>query len=442
MEESHEHFVNHLAEVSKNNKVVLEQDIYNQRGVLVVKKGTEVDRELAQKIAKHKLQKPLDTSISLQVSLSPKRSLELFSQRLDTLNLANAVRKSDVFKEAAKTFTLLTKYPLVAQKLMVLAERLPDVFSRSIGGAVLAKALAKELKLPIDTQNNVFLACMISEVGLLHIDPKVVNKKGQRNADEIKLLQGHVVIAKHFTGLIPNFPSIIGRAVLEHHERADGFGYPYGRKISKLCIEGQILSMVDKLSLITQRLVQNGPYSWSSVESVFQIPSTAHTPEMQNAMIRLIKYLSLDYKPAFPETAYKNILARCIEKRKRLAYWFKEYSKIYEDHHLLLEDSEVIQPIALFEQLEYTVKTSGILVDQQEHWLKAMYKQTVNICESEIEEFYLDLEEIEEQCFFVMQKLVTYKEELVRLFGEEELPSQYYAGLMFILDPDEKRRII
>lgn len=442
MDETHGHYVNHLAEVSKNNKVLLEQDIYNERGVLVVKKGTQVDRALAEKIAKHKLLKPLDTSISLQNPLSAKQSLVVFSQRLDNLNLSKAVKTSYVFEEAAKAFTLLTKYPLVAQKLMVLAERMPDVFSRSIGSSVLAKALSKELKLPTETQNNVFLACMVSEVGLLHIDPKVVNKKGQRNADEIKLLQGHVVIAKHFTGMIPNFPSIIGRAVLEHHERADGFGYPYGRKISNLCIEGQILSMVDKLSSITQRLVQNGPYSWSSVESVFQIPSTAHTPVMQKAMIRLIKYLSLDYKPAFASAEYQRIIKVCIEKRKRLAFWFAEYSKVYIDHESLLEDSDSFQPIALLHQLEYTVKASGILTEDQDVWLKAMYQQTSPICKNEIEEFHLELEEIEEQCFFVMQKLVIFKGELIKLFGDKDLLDNYYHGLMFILDPDEKRRLM
>lgn len=442
MLETHGHYVNHLAEVSKNNKVLLEQDIYNERGVLVVKKGTQVDRALAEKIAKHKLLKPLDTSISLQVSLSAKRTLQLFTQRLDTLNLSGTVRNNSIFDEAAKAFTLLTRYPLVAQKLMVLAERLPEEFSRSLTTSVLALALSIELKLPRESQANVFLASMISNVGLLHIDPRIVYKKEQCSAEELKLLQGHVVIAKHFTGIVPNLPSIIGRAVLEHHERADGFGYPYGRKISKLCIEGQILSMVDKLSLISQRLVQNGTYSWSSVASVIQIPSTAHTPELQKAILTLIKKFSLAYTPAFPSTAYQRIIKVCIEKRKRLAFWFAEYSKIYIDHESLLEDSDSFQPIALLHQLEYTVKASGILTEEQDTWLKAMHKQISPICKNEIEEFHLELEEIEEQCFFVMQKLVIFKGELTKLFGDKDLLDNYYHGLMFILDPDEKRRLI
>lgn len=442
MDQAHGHYISHLAEVSKNNKVVLEQDIYNERGVLVVKKGVQVDRKLAEKIAKHKLLKPIDTSISLQISLSPKRYLELFSQRLDNLDLSGSVRNHSIFEYALKAFTLLTRYPLVAQKLTVLAERLPEVFGRSLTTSVLALAFSIELKLSRESQANVFLASMISNVGLLHIDPKVVLKKGQRNAEELKLLQGHVVIAKHFAGMVPGLPSIIGRAVLEHHERADGFGYPYGRKISRLCIEGQILSMVDRISLISQRLVHNGNYSWSLVVSVIQIPSTAHTAKIQNAMLRLMKQFPLEYKPAFANVEYLRLLEECIEKRKRLAFWFAEYSKIYINHESLLEDSELFQPIALLEQLEYTVKASGILSEEQDVWLKAMHNQASLICKNEIEEFYLELEEIEEQCFFVMQKLVLFSTELLKLFGDKNLLDNYYHGLMFILDPEENRRLI
>jgi hypothetical protein len=92
--------------------------------------------------------------------------------------------------------------------------------------------------------------------------------------------------------------------------------------------------------------------------------------------------------------------------------------------------------------LEYTVKASGILTEEQDIWLKAMFKQTSPICKNEIEEFHLELEEIEEQCFFVMQKLVLFKGELIKLFGDKDLLDNYYHGLMFILDPDEKRRLI
>lgn len=58
METFDEHYLNHLSAVSKNNKVILAENIYNQRG------------SLAQKIAKHKLLKPLEQSIVLSSNLN------------------------------------------------------------------------------------------------------------------------------------------------------------------------------------------------------------------------------------------------------------------------------------------------------------------------------------------------------------------------------------
>ena len=88
MELSQQHYVNHLTEVSKSNKVILSEDVFNHRGMLVVRKGIEVDKIFAQKIAKHKLFKPLDTSISLTSTLNQRTSFEFFTRSLDDMQLS------------------------------------------------------------------------------------------------------------------------------------------------------------------------------------------------------------------------------------------------------------------------------------------------------------------------------------------------------------------
>jgi hypothetical protein len=62
--------LSHLTEVNKSNTIILTEDVFNDRGVLVVKKGGEVNKIFAQKIAKHKLLKHTDHSISLTSTLN------------------------------------------------------------------------------------------------------------------------------------------------------------------------------------------------------------------------------------------------------------------------------------------------------------------------------------------------------------------------------------
>ena len=122
MESSQQHYVGHLTEVSKSNKVILTEDVFNQRGVLVVKKGTEVDKVFAQKIAKHKLLKPSGNSISLTSTLNQRTILEFFTNHLDDMKLSDIVRHNGMYNDASDAFHFLMRYPLITQKLTVLSE--------------------------------------------------------------------------------------------------------------------------------------------------------------------------------------------------------------------------------------------------------------------------------------------------------------------------------
>jgi HD-GYP domain-containing protein (c-di-GMP phosphodiesterase class II) len=439
MELSHQHYVSHLTEVSKTNKVILTDDVFNHRGVLVVKKGVEVDKDFAQKIAKHKLFKPLDRSISLTSTLNQRTSFEFFTSRLDDMQLSDIVRHNGMYKDALESFHLLTRYPLITQKLTVLAERMPDVLGRSLLTSVIALGLCRELKLSKQAVENVFVAGVISNVGLLHIDPLLVNKKGHYSHGEWKLMQGHVVIAKHFADMVPSLPKQVVKAVLEHHERADGFGYPLAKHAPQLGIEGQILAMVDKVSAIYQKLVKHGPYSWTSVIAVMQVPSTAHAKPLHKAMMRVLKGFPLKYEAAFSQLQFKTLVETCIEKRERLNLWFKEFARIYVDHQTLMIESVNFKPLALLHQLEHTVINSGVLSEAQHTWLVKLPEKLLKADCLDIEEFALILDEVEYQCFFVMRKLVLAKDEVAKRFDGLELPSLYYQGLMNILDPDGKK---
>jgi HD-GYP domain-containing protein (c-di-GMP phosphodiesterase class II) len=437
MEQSQHYYVRHLAEVNKINRVVIAADVFNSRGILVVKKGTEVDKVFAQKLAKHKLVKPLDQSISLAILLNQRTCLEFLIRCLEDMSLSYVARKSGLLGEASEVFHLLTQYPLITMKLTVLSERMPEVFSRSLITSVLALSLCRELKLSAQTAEHVFIANVIADVGLLHIDPFVVNKKGKYSQDEWKLMQGHVIIAKHFADMVPNLSKKIGKAILEHHERADGFGYPFAKHLSQLGVEGQILAIVGKVIALADKLVIRGPHSWTSVIAVMQIPSTAHGSRVHDGMMRLLKRLPFKYEAAFSGLQFTLLVALCIEKRERLELWFKKFARIYVDHKSLMTDTEHFRPLSMLHKLEHTKDDTGVLNFAQDTWLTNLPTQLSVSDFLDIEEFALVLDEVEYQCLFVMRELVSGKDYLAKRFNGIELPYLYYRDLMNILAPEE-----
>ncbi|MBL4629680.1 MAG: hypothetical protein JKY14_00420 [Paraglaciecola sp.] len=430
------HYLNHLTVVSKKNKVLIAEDIYNEKGVLVVARGVEIDQSVAQKIAKHKLAKPVEHSIALSQTLSQKNTYRMYTNRLESNGLLESSKQSGLLQDAAFVLPLLNLYPLVAEKVTVLAMRFPQVFGRAITTGVLSASIAREMKLPNESIENVFLASMLANVGLLHINPELAEKKGTYSQDELNMFQGHVAISTHFADMVPDLPKMVRRIILEHHERADGFGYPFGKSFSALGLEGQILAMADKAGAIFTKLVISGHHSLGIMFSVLSIRSSANPKDVHKAMLRVIKKGTLTYKPRFSFAQMAEVVTQCLEKRERLNLWYQEYSKTYEQHFGGVVDSSSFKPWALLEQLQDTIEESGVLSVAQQEWLTELSQNANEQDIREIEEFSLLLDDVEEQCFFVMQKLFESQDQIEKIFNDTDLPDLYYQGLMMILESD------
>lgn len=427
------HYINHLSVITQHNKVVITEDIYNDKGMIIAENGTEVDQTIAQVLTQHKLAKPIEQYIVLSKTLSQKNIYELYTKRLQSKGILESSKQSGLLQDAVFVFPLLNLYPLVAQKVTVLAMRFPNVFGSSLTTGVLSASIAREMKLSNETIQNVFLATMIADVGLLDIDPKLVDKKETYSQDELKIFQGHVAISTQFADMVTGLPKSVRRAILEHHERADGFGYPFGKSLPELCIESQIIGMADKVGALFRKIVTSGHHSLGVMFAVLHIHSSANPKDVHNAMLRVLKKGTLTYTPMLSAKKLKEVVEQCLKKRERLNLWYQEYSKTYVQHYESFIDSNTFKPWALLEQLQDTIEESGVLDVTQQEWLNDLLHKPNKQDVKEVEEFSLLIDDVEEQCFFVMQKLLESRNEIEQIFNDKDLPELYYQGLMFIL---------
>ncbi|MFW8590943.1 HD-GYP domain-containing protein [Glaciecola sp. 2405UD65-10] len=427
------HYVKHLAKINETNAVSVSENIQNKNGALVAAAGTRLCHETARKIAKHKLLKPIDESLGLSYSLTKSSVYKMYEDRLIKKGLLEESKKNGLFQLASEIMSQLSKYKLIQDKLTVFSSIYPDRFERLLTTGVLAANLALELGLTLQQAKDVFLANMISDIGLLHLSPDIVNNEDKLSHDDLKLFHGHVVVSAHFASLIPGLPTIVKRAVLEHHERADGFGYPFGKSSDKLCVEGQIISIAERLTKFHTKLLAERKFSIQIIFAILRVPTSAHLPQVHNALLRIMKKGELPYEPAFSTNELRGLVNKCCEKLARLNLWFDMFSDIYKQHHDKLTDSVRFKPWALLKQVKYNIDETGVLNSTQKEWLDNIKE---SLCEehcAELEEFYLLLGEVEAQCFFVLRKLYEEKDEITKLFDGIDLPEIYYTGLHSIL---------
>ncbi len=127
-------------------------------------------------------------------------------------------------------------------------------YQHSINVSIIANVFAKWLNLNAEEILFITVAGMLHDVGKTQIDPNVLNKKGKLTDDEFALIKTH---AKRGYDLIrrQNIPDRIKDAVLMHHEKIDGRGYPYGLVDLQIEPFAKIVSICDIYDAMTSNRV-------------------------------------------------------------------------------------------------------------------------------------------------------------------------------------------
>ena len=112
------------------------------------------------------------------------------------------------------------------------------------------RAIGKAMTMNPHEVNGLRTVGLLHDIGKIGIDENVLNKDGALTDDEWREMKRHPEIGFRILGAVTDF-SHLARAVLEHHERWDGGGYPKGLKEREICLEARILAVADAFDAMT-----------------------------------------------------------------------------------------------------------------------------------------------------------------------------------------------
>lgn len=232
-------YIQHLAETSKTQKCYAAEDIYNNFGVLLIKKGEEVTFQNSQHLKNHQLTQPVDKALQIEGSLNPKSLLDDFLSYFDQHeNLFKTHTKNNFEKALEHLCNAQAPYRSLLQKLTVLRHQFPEEYKASLFSAWFAGLLSKKAEYESLTTITSFTAGLFSNLGLLHIPAEAAADK---HVDE-KAYQTHPVISSLIAKASKHLSKNMSLAILEHHESLYGEGYPQGKNITTLSTAGMVLS--------------------------------------------------------------------------------------------------------------------------------------------------------------------------------------------------------
>lgn len=142
-------------------------------------------------------------------------------------------------------FATIPLSPALAYKLTMARDIRPEVLNHSLQVAFCAAALAHHSHLAPHEIVNAAAAGMFHDLGLLHVDPELLNPSRPLTEQERHHLYSHPAIGYLILEHSPIWHPVVSTAVLEHHERLDGSGYPKGLHGDRLGSLGQLLAVAE-----------------------------------------------------------------------------------------------------------------------------------------------------------------------------------------------------
>ncbi len=138
-------------------------------------------------------------------------------------------------------------------------QKYPELVEHSRQVAMLAQRFATALELPPSQIETIRLAALVHDVGLRLLDYERLYRRASLTADEMRALAEHPIIGAALVE--PLLGAEIAQAVLRHHERVDGRGYPSRISGTQIPLPSRIIQICDAWVAMTSR-------------NTYQVPAT------------------------------------------------------------------------------------------------------------------------------------------------------------------------
>lgn len=367
----HKGYLKHVIAFAQQNDVTISEDICNEHGAVIIPKGRKLDPELTDKIANYTLKVPLEQCIALKRNFDGAALFhgyeQVFAHYPDIKLFHQHWELQQPLKRACHYYH---GFPLLVQKLTILKASIPHLFKQAIYSAYISLAIAKQLGAPEEECSAAFLAGLIHDIGILHLDADLANTEGEYTPEQWHAMQRHTIIGYDILLEVEHIPNVIAKAVLEHHERVDGSGYPFAKKGLELSVMGQIVGMADTCISLYRRELANKKLSIDSLLPILQLNPDMYCRKVFHATVSLISEIKWPSKRSYSDDKMPELMSRLKLENEWIHH---DYSILYglvtsvRPHLEANKRSEMLTNMA--KRIHRCLVGSGILQKEHNDWM-------------------------------------------------------------------------
>ena len=153
--------------------------------------------------------------------------------------------------------------------------------------AQLSVAIAQELGFSPDRVEGMEIMGLLHDIGNVAISSSILNKVGRLTAIESNILKTHPQLGYDLLKDI-EFPWPLAQAILQHHERWNGSGYPSGLSGEEIIIEASILAVAEVVeAMVSPRSYGEAVGIEKALEEVYKEMGVLYDPKVVDATLKL-----------------------------------------------------------------------------------------------------------------------------------------------------------
>ncbi len=222
------HFTQTVTEMGEQHAVVASRAIFNSMGVKIVDQGVSINRSLYERLMQHKLQAPLEESVSSPNCVTGESLKRAAAFIMDDVPFFGRLGLNPASRKLL--LNVIETVPLpdaMAFQLTVARDVRPEVYMNLLRTALVAAWLAsKSNRVSRFDLGMAASAGLLHDIGMLHVDPVLLQGSNRLNRELRRQLYSHPLLSTALVERHHQYPREVVRAVSEHQEYLDGSGYP------------------------------------------------------------------------------------------------------------------------------------------------------------------------------------------------------------------------
>ena len=170
---------------------------------------------------------------------------------------------------------------------LAMAARDPYTVAHQQHVAHLAAAIAREMGLEGKQRRNLMMAARLHDFGKFAVPAGILLKPGELSGLEMAMIKSHPGVGAELLKPLM-LPPVIFMTIIQHHERLNGSGYPFGLSGDDILPEAKILAVADAVDAMTS----HRPYRPSlgierALAEISRHRGILYDPEVVDAVMRI-----------------------------------------------------------------------------------------------------------------------------------------------------------